>query len=1197
MLGKHKFIGLSAVLGLLLLSFVITFPRPAAAATGIEPYLSVEGKIVTSSTGINITDGHYNMEFVIYTGCTNNTGSGCTAVWTEDWLDTGTNLGGVTLTSGTYQVNLGTVTAFGTSVPWNTYPLYLSIQIGNQSVCTPAGNFQANCGGDGIMSPYILLTSTPYALNAAELGGLVAPTTTPTASQCLQTASSSPFTQLVLGSCGSGGTSTLQQAYNASTGGQPLITLSTSIGTGTFSIQDASSSINANLFQVNNSGGGTTLFSVGNTGNLTVATSTASATALQVKNNNGTTIFNVNTSTPGVQVTGTLTAPTETVSDIALIQNTGASTNALTVDNSQGVPIITAGNNNLLVNGDFESGTTGWAGATAGGSVALNTDPRYIYSGADSLAITTTTTAHTGAQVTSFNNSMAAGTYTLSFYAAVASGSFATLEASFNALGTNNCLSSATVTTSFTNFSCTYTTSGTTSAVSIGSSGTTALTFYVDAVTVTSAGTNLVSNPGFEGGISGWSAYGTGTGSLAWNLNRQNVYLGIGSLKITITSSTYGAQDSTYIAQQPAGGGTYTLSFYAMATSAINISASLGSGTCTLNSSTASTTGFSEYYCTNVAATASPVIEIYTTAASGTLYIDAVQLISGATLSPYNIGQIQLRGLITAPVALEPTTNSTTALQVDNNTGTSLLTVDTLDSNVTIDNTGLAGTVQIGNTTGGVAQTIGIGNNATASSTDAITIGNLLSTSLTTIQGGTGTAVSIQSGASGTINIGTAAVANTTQIGNITSGVAQTIGIGNNATASSTDAVTIGNLLSTSLTTIQGGTTATGTGAISIQSGAAGLLLLQSVNNGPITTGNGLITLGTTGSTPAILVLGNKNTSGDPTCTPGAIYYSSNLYAFRACRYVVHNAANSWQNLIAGVDEQTFTSSGTWTAPSGITTVVAIVCAGGGSGGGGQTAASGAIRGGGSGGGGGARAEVVMDATAAGTSQSVTVGTSVTGGAASTVGTAGIGSSFGTLVIAKGGGAGNAGSSSSSISGGGGGGWGLVGGNGTNTTVSGGDNLTADAQGNGGAGGGSTFNSTGLPAEFGGGGGAGDADTGATAGYAGGQSIWGGGGGGGGGGANASNAIVAGGAGGSAGGYSSGGGGTAGSGAAGGQGASATAAQCGGGGGGGGTTTTSTGYVGGAGGTGGGGGGGGGGGTTGGTGGAGAAGEVWVLSW
>ena len=70
-----------------------------------------------------------------------------------------------------------------------------------------------------------------------------------------------------------------------------------SIGTGTFSIQDASSSINANLFQVNNSGGGTTLFSVGNTGNLTVATSTASATALQVKNNNGTTIFNVNTST------------------------------------------------------------------------------------------------------------------------------------------------------------------------------------------------------------------------------------------------------------------------------------------------------------------------------------------------------------------------------------------------------------------------------------------------------------------------------------------------------------------------------------------------------------------------------------------------------------------------------------------------------------------------------------------------------------------------------------------------------------------------------------------------------------------------------------------------------------------------------------------------------------------------------------
>ena len=63
MLGKHKLVGLSAVFGLLLLGFVVTFPHSAAAATGIEPGLSFEGKIVTSSSGTNIPDGNYNMEF------------------------------------------------------------------------------------------------------------------------------------------------------------------------------------------------------------------------------------------------------------------------------------------------------------------------------------------------------------------------------------------------------------------------------------------------------------------------------------------------------------------------------------------------------------------------------------------------------------------------------------------------------------------------------------------------------------------------------------------------------------------------------------------------------------------------------------------------------------------------------------------------------------------------------------------------------------------------------------------------------------------------------------------------------------------------------------------------------------------------------------------------------------------------------
>jgi len=175
---------LAGVAGILLCGFV--HPVRIDAATGINQEMSFEGKIVTSS-GQNIPDGTYNMEFRIYTGCTNEpTGStGCTPVWTEDYLNN--NSQGVTFTSGTYQVNLGSICAFTTStcennsntaVNWNSYPLYLSLQIGNTSNCSAnnpgSSAFQADCGGDGVMNPFVLLTSTPYAMNANAVGGFTA---------------------------------------------------------------------------------------------------------------------------------------------------------------------------------------------------------------------------------------------------------------------------------------------------------------------------------------------------------------------------------------------------------------------------------------------------------------------------------------------------------------------------------------------------------------------------------------------------------------------------------------------------------------------------------------------------------------------------------------------------------------------------------------------------------------------------------------------------------------------------------------------------------------------------------------------------------------------------------------------------------------------------------------------------------------
>jgi hypothetical protein len=50
-----------------------------------------------------------------------------------------------------------------------------------------------------------------------------------------------------------------------------------------------------------------------------------------------------------------------------------------------------------------------------------------------------------------------------------------------------------------------------------------------------------------------------------------------------------------------------------------------------------------------------------------------------------------------------------------------------------------------------------------------------------------------------------------------------------------------------------------------------------------VDTTNAKITLGTASATPVLLVLGTKNTTGDPTCTSGAIYYNSATSQSKVC--------------------------------------------------------------------------------------------------------------------------------------------------------------------------------------------------------------------------------------------------------------------------------------------------------------------------
>ena len=161
-------------------------PTLVSATAGINSQISFTGKMVKSDN-TNITDGTYNVEFKIYQNGT-NTGVGGALLWTEDYLVAGSTgmptTGGVTLSSGTFSVNLASICAFAggvcgaktnTAIDFNQDTLWVSVQIGNSTSCTVTAvttSFNAACGGDGEMSPYIRLTAVPYASNAALLSGI-----------------------------------------------------------------------------------------------------------------------------------------------------------------------------------------------------------------------------------------------------------------------------------------------------------------------------------------------------------------------------------------------------------------------------------------------------------------------------------------------------------------------------------------------------------------------------------------------------------------------------------------------------------------------------------------------------------------------------------------------------------------------------------------------------------------------------------------------------------------------------------------------------------------------------------------------------------------------------------------------------------------------------------------------------------------
>jgi hypothetical protein len=339
--SKHawqKIVVGGSLLGFAVFSFGLQAAAPVRAAAGINQQLNFQGRLL-DSTGATVSDGVYNIEFKIYQdgdgqSVADATGSPAGVLkWTEDHLNA--NGQGVTVRNGYLSVQLGSITAFGSNIDWNQDTLWLSVNIGNTNLtCTPF----SSCSPDGEMTPMKRLSSSPYAINSGELGGLTSAQYVQLA-QGLQTEAGNSTNSIYINKTGTGGnfidlqaggtdTFTLTSSGNAIFGNNADHTISvTAAGSGvagkalTISAGAAgtggSTLAGGNLVLQGGAGGGTN----GNGGNIaidagapngsgtagSISIGTSTASAITIGNNSGATGVTLQAGSNGISLTAATT--------------------------------------------------------------------------------------------------------------------------------------------------------------------------------------------------------------------------------------------------------------------------------------------------------------------------------------------------------------------------------------------------------------------------------------------------------------------------------------------------------------------------------------------------------------------------------------------------------------------------------------------------------------------------------------------------------------------------------------------------------------------------------------------------------------------------------------------------------------------------------------------------------------------------
>ncbi|HSX01946.1 MAG TPA: hypothetical protein VLI05_01385 [Candidatus Saccharimonadia bacterium] len=690
------------------------------------------------------------MEFKIYQDGTGTVAGnpGGFLKWTEDWVyGSGSPDNRVTVRNGYFSVALGSVTAFGGSVNWNQDTLWLSVNIGNTST---AATF-ASAAGDGEMLPMRRLSTSVYALNAGQLGGL-------TASQFIQNVAPNTTQQtaninIVSGAATSVAAAEIQAVASATA---PVLILKGGATPGS----------GADVLQLQNSSG-TTLDAFDSSGNLTITSSSALKFG-------STTVCTVSGCTPtgasGSYINNTATVQTN--ANIA-IQSASDSSASLFIQNraSQSadlIRVVTSGNApefvlDTLGGARFYTGKVEFDQAVAiGDTPSAGQDLRIASMSASDIGLTVNAfTGQTGDLVQYNGLNSRSAIYT-------AAGTLAVTA------GTNQTADGVTATQGNT--------SGTiTNGLLVnrnGASGTT-----TNGVNITQTAGTLTNGLAFTGTIGTDITRGSGTltiqGGGGVTLSTTNTSGASGSISIQGGNSSAGTAGNVGIDTGTTSTGTPAVNIGTANAKTIQLgSTSLSSGTQTIAIGNNNTSGGTTNVTIGTGTTAGGTTTVQ---ASGALTL------TGGASSTWSVGgsnqNLTLQTSGTGTLALQATGAGTIAL--GNNTQNS--------------------TINIGHT-GATANTTSVHLADSSGATQTVSIGSTSASSTVAIQGGTGSsAITLSAGTSGSIKVGDAN-ANTVSIGAVDVDAASTVNLNYALSGSAARTTLIGSNVGASNTSIYGGT-------------------------------------------------------------------------------------------------------------------------------------------------------------------------------------------------------------------------------------------------------------------------------------------------------------------------------------------------------------------------------------------------------